>query len=200
MDKESNGSNGTSADFPPFDGSACCRLLVNSLDKRMPPLKHFLHKPYFWLVCCLIASFSLLAYPVYVIRPFRYQGPTELAAALVVLQVRLYLQIALAIAAIGLFVCCWRSSRRILGRIFAALLLLFTLGFGYLSRVNIYELMFHPLKRPVFADASKMKLDGAEQVIAIKVNNAARAYPIRIISYHHIVNDFLAALPVVATY
>jgi hypothetical protein len=159
----------------------------------------FFRTPYVWLICCLIAAFFLLAYPIYVIRPFRYQGPKELAVALAVLQLRSYLQIALAVAAIGLFVWCWKRSK-IAGRIFAALLALCILGFGYLSRINVYELMFHPMQKPVFADASKTKLDGAEQVIVIKVNNAARAYPIRIISYHHIVNDFLAGLPVVATY
>jgi hypothetical protein len=164
-------------------------------------LQRFLHKQYFWLVCCLILSFFLLAYPMYVIRPFRYQGSTELAIALVIVQIRPYLQIASALIALGLFVWCWRSSvRRIRDRVVAALLLLCTLGSAYLSRFNVYELMFHPLKQPVFADASRTKLDGAEQVIAISVNNTARAYPIRIISYHHIVNDFLAGLPVVATY
>jgi hypothetical protein len=43
-------------------------------------------------------------------------------------------------------------------------------------------------------------LAAAEPVIAISVDGVARAYPIRIISYHHIINDTLAGEPVVATY
>jgi hypothetical protein len=61
-------------------------------------------------------------------------------------------------------------------------------------------MMFQPLRRPTFKDVSRTRLDGGEQVIAVKVARTARAYPIRVISYHHIVNDELAGLPIVATY
>jgi hypothetical protein len=61
-------------------------------------------------------------------------------------------------------------------------------------------MMFHPLEKPAFSPAPKTGLDGGEQVIAIIVNGAARAYPIRVISYHHIVNDVVGGVPVVATY
>jgi hypothetical protein len=44
------------------------------------------------------------------------------------------------------------------------------------------------------------KLDGKEMVIAVNVGGAARAYPIRIISYHHIANDTVGGVPIVATY
>jgi hypothetical protein len=43
-------------------------------------------------------------------------------------------------------------------------------------------------------------LDGAEEVIAVHIGTAARAYPVRSMSYHHIVNDVLGGLPIVATY
>jgi hypothetical protein len=74
------------------------------------------------------------------------------------------------------------------------------LGFGGLSRVNVYELMFHPVGQPEFVAASATKLDGAEKVLAIRVGEEARAYPIRSISYHHIVNDRLGGVPIAATY
>jgi hypothetical protein len=48
--------------------------------------------------------------------------------------------------------------------------------------------------------ASESKLDGAEKVIAISLGGVARAYPIRSMSYHHIVNDEVNGVPVVATY
>jgi hypothetical protein len=147
----------------------------------------------------LVAGF-LLIYPVYVIWPFRYQGPKELLVALGVLRVRMPLQVLLAIVAIGCTVWIWKRRGRVIGRIVAVLLAVMTIGFAVLSRINLYELMFHPLSAPVFAAAAKSKLDGVEQVIAVKVQNTARAYPIRILSYHHMVNDYLAGLPIVATY
>jgi hypothetical protein len=60
--------------------------------------------------------------------------------------------------------------------------------------------MFHPLRRPTFKNVSGTRLADSEQVIAIKQARTARAYPIRVISYHHIVNDLVGGLPIVATY
>ncbi len=69
-----------------------------------------------------------------------------------------------------------------------------------LSRVNIYEIMFHPFDRPSFSTADQMQLDADEKVIAVNIGHEARAYPIRIISYHHVINDEVDGVPIVATY
>jgi hypothetical protein len=71
---------------------------------------------------------------------------------------------------------------------------------AFLARVNIYELMFHPLIHPSFTAARDVKLDGAEKVIAVRIGGEARAYPIRGMSYHHVVNDVLGGIAIVATY
>ena len=149
---------------------------------------------------CLFVALFLLAYPLYVIRPFRYQGARELAFALNVLRFRTMFNISLAVLAGALLVYLWRTRPRWTPRIFALLCTVLVIGCGILSRVNVYELMFHPLTRISFSLASKAKLDGDEEVIAIQVGSAARAYPIRSMSYHHIVNDVLAGEPIVATY
>jgi hypothetical protein len=153
-----------------------------------------------WLVFTFLAALFLLAYPVYVIRPFRYQGARELALALNVLQIRPYLQVGLSVFSVLLLVRCWGTRRPLPARILGSVLTLAVVGFAVLSNVNVYELMFNPLARPTFAAATKAKLDSKEQVIAIKVRKSARAYPIRDISYHHIVNDVVGGLPIVATY
>jgi fatty acid desaturase len=174
-------------------------VLLHSV-RDMSRITTFWRGPYAWLLSCLLASFFILAYPLYVIRPFRYQGPRELNAALAILRIRATVQIALASAAAILGVWCWRRSRRTAPRVLAALAALATLGCGMVSRINIYELMFNPLGDPVFTSAAKTKLEGTEQVIAVKLASAARAYPIRVISYHHMVNDVVAGVPIVATY
>ena len=163
-------------------------------------MKSVLRNPYVWLSACLIASFLLLAYPIYVIRPFRYQGPKELALALQVTRFRSALEIGIGLLAVLLALIAWKRVSRLLPRIVAVLIAALTIVCGVLSFANVYELMFHPMRLPVFKEASRTKLDGAEQVIAVKVGREARAYPIRIISYHHIVNDVLAGVPIVATY
>ena len=73
-------------------------------------------------------------------------------------------------------------------------------GTALLCRINIYELMFHPFERPSFSTAGQVKLDGDEKVISVSGGKVARAYPIRVISYHHVINDDLAGVPIVATY
>jgi hypothetical protein len=157
-------------------------------------------KPILWLGIILVLSFVLLVYPIYVIRPFRYQGPHELALALMVLRVRPFFQIALAIAGLACLARWWPRSRGALRKVSASVCALLVIICGVLSRVNVYELMFHPLERAEFASVSEAKLDGDEQVIAVKIGDAARAYPIRSMSYHHVVNDTLGGVPLAATY
>jgi hypothetical protein len=157
-------------------------------------------KPLLWLAGCVLLSFVVLAYPLYVIRPFRYQGPRELAVALTVMRFRPFLEIALLVTALGLLVFSWRQARGAWRKIAASWCALLVILFGILSRVNVYELMFHPLDRPTFSPSSKAKLDSGEEVIAVHIGGAARAYPVRSMSYHHIVNDVLGGLPIVATY
>jgi hypothetical protein len=66
--------------------------------------------------------------------------------------------------------------------------------------VNVYEIMFHPISQPSFAAASDVRLDGDEKVIAVRIGSASRAYPVRNIAYHHVVNDVVGGVPIAATY
>ena len=152
------------------------------------------------LLACLALSLACVIYPVYVIRPFRAQGARELAVALVVMRFRFAATLISAAAAVTGVVLCWRSQPRRWRRGFAVAGGVVVCILAVLARVNIYELMFHPDDRPSFADASQMKLDADEKVIAVKIGEAARAYPIRNISYHHIINDVIDKVAIVATY
>lgn len=145
-------------------------------------------------------SFFFLAYPMYVIRPFRQQGPHELAVALQMLRLRPGVEMICAVSAVLAAVLYWRAQPKILRRLGVAFAAALVILFTGLSRVKIHEIMFHPMGRPSFAAPGDSKLDGAEMVIAVHQGGEARAYPIRIISYHHIVNDVVGGVPIVATY
>ena len=157
-------------------------------------------RPFYWLILCVVISFILLAYPIYVIRPFRYQGARELAVALAVTRFRFLIDIALIACSVTALVFAWRRARSAWARVAACSLTLLVIAVGVLSRLNIYELMFHPIDRPEFSPSAKSKLNDNEEVLAVRVREQARAYPVRSISYHHIVNDVLGGLPIVATY
>ena len=152
-----------------------------------------------WL-SCLAVAFLCAAYPLYVIRPFRAQGPRELAVALVVLRFRPAITVLSTMAALATLIWYWRLQKRILWRLVAvagtACVALLTLA----ARVNVYEVMFHHLDHPQFAAAGKVKLDNDEKVIVVKIGDVARAYPIRSMSYHHVVNDVVGQTAIVATY
>jgi len=152
----------------------------------------------------LIAAFSIallfLAYPMYVIQPFRRQGPRELALALRAIQIRPLVEILCVAAALIALVLYWPRQERRRRRTLAAAGTLLTCAFMALSRVNVYELMFHPDRNPVFVSARQAKVDADDKVLAVKIGASARAYPIRSIAYHHIINDTVGGEPIVATY
>jgi hypothetical protein len=69
-----------------------------------------------------------------------------------------------------------------------------------MSRLNYFEWMFHPVDTPQFESASSSKLDKGEMILALRYGSDARAYPIREMAYHHVLNDVVAGVPVAVTY
>jgi hypothetical protein len=61
--------------------------------------------------------------------------------------------------------------------------------------------MFRPVPAPGFAEAADAP-DVADEdlVLGVVLGEDARAYPVRALAYHHLVNDVLAGEPIVATY
>jgi uncharacterized protein DUF3179 len=147
-----------------------------------------------------IASLACMVYPLYVIRPFRHQGARELAAALFVKQVGPVASIVFGLLGMAMVWFVWSNSRKWLPRATAVVLALLGIAGAYLARVNVYELMFHPIDSPRFDSAEKVKIASDDMVIAVKVKDERRAYPIREMAYHHVVNDTLAGEPIAATY
>ena len=66
--------------------------------------------------------------------------------------------------------------------------------------INPFEHMFHPLGEPKYLAADRAAIDANDMVIAVTLGGESRAYPIREMGYHHIVNDRLHGLPIVVTY
>ena len=153
-----------------------------------------------YLLFCFLIAAAVLVYPFYVIRPFRHQGPRELMVALAVLRYRPFVVMLCALGSVGALIQFWPRETRVWRRVAAVTGVVVVAAVAWLTRINIYELMFHPFDRPSFSDAANAKFDGDEMVIAVNVGKAARAYPIRIISYHHIVNDVVDGVPIAATY
>ena len=69
-----------------------------------------------------------------------------------------------------------------------------------MSRLNYFEWMFHPVDSARFESASASKLDKSEMILAVRYGSDARAYPIREMAYHHVLNDVVGGVPVAVTY
>ena len=149
---------------------------------------------------CLALSLFCVIYPFLVIWPFRAQQPGQLAAALMILRFGPAVTLISAGAAVVAVILYWRAQPRRWRRVLPVAATVFTCVLAWLARVNIYEMMFHPDTRPTFRAAAQTKLDNNEKVIAVKIGDAARAYPIRSVSYHHVINDVLDKVALVATY
>lgn len=151
------------------------------------------------LFLCAGVAFLAFAYPMYVIRPFRAQGERELAVALMVRRWGPPLAIASAIGAVVLVASLWKNSRW-LRRTASVAVGLFTAAFAVLAHINVYEMMFHPIAAVDFLPAREAKLDLDDMVMAVKVGRDSHAYPIRMMGYHHVVNDWVGGVPLVGTY
>jgi hypothetical protein len=136
------------------------------------------------LLVCLAVSLFCVAYPTYVIRPFRAQGARELLAALSVLRYRNAVTILSALVAIGSALAYSRRTTETPSRLAAVLGALAVCVLAALARVNVYEqLMFHAVDRPAFQAASEAKLDRDDKLIVV-----------------HVVNDEVGGTALVATY
>jgi hypothetical protein len=152
------------------------------------------------LFALALVSLACFVVPMYVIRPFRHQGATELSVALFVKQIGPWLSIGCALLALAIVIVGWARMRGWVSRSVAIVALLLAVGGVYLARLNVYELMFHPLGPPQFQAAKDSHIDKDDMVITVRVNGVSRAYPIREMAYHHVVNDTVAGEPIVSTY
>lgn len=146
-----------------------------------------------------LACLALAGYPMYVIRPFREQTPAALARALwVLLHFKpILLLLALGITALALLL--WRRTHWI-ARLFLIPSIAIVLLAAASAWINPYEKMFHPFGEPRYLAAQQASVDAGDMVIAVTLGGQSRAYPIREMGYHHIVNDRLHQLPIVVTY
>ncbi len=155
--------------------------------------------PALCLFLASLATFALAAYPIYVIRPFREQTPAALERALWVLMHNKPLLLMLPSSITVLALLLWRHAGWV-----ARSLLVPAMGITILAAVsswiNPYEKMFHPVGAPNFLASNLTTIDANDMVIAVTLSGESRAYPIREMGYHHIVNDRLHGLPIVVTY
>jgi hypothetical protein len=104
-----------------------------------------------------------------------------------------------AIVCLMLGLILWGAASKSRKFILASVMVLVAFA-AVMSRLNYFEWMFHPIDTARFESASASKLEKGEMVLAIRYGSDARAYPIREMAYHHVLNDVVAGAPVAVTY
>jgi hypothetical protein len=149
------------------------------------------------LLAILVAAATVIT-PYWVMRPFRSQGPTELMVALTTLRVAPWVLAAMVALALWMVVRGWSSGW--LRRIITVLALLVVLGGAALSRINPFEEMFAPLPRRELVALADAPWAADDVMMTVRVGEAVRAYPVRVVAYHHVLNDVLGDTPLAVTY
>jgi hypothetical protein len=116
------------------------------------------------------------------------------------MRARSFIEILCVMVAVSASAWYWRSPLAGWRRALSAMAALLVGVFAGLSFINIFEVRFHSVSQPDFISSRDAKIDPDDKVISVRIGGAARAYPIRSMAYHHIVNDVVAGIPIVATY
>ncbi len=148
-----------------------------------------------------LALAGLVVAPLWIDNPFSTQTARSLAAAY---DLRRWAPLA-SMVGVGvmtvLVVAVCREWRRPLARVAVALALAVALGAAWFARQNPFEWMYGPLPRPAFVSVREASfVEPNDLVLAVSLNGDSVAYPIRQLFYHHLVNDVVGGVPLVATY
>jgi len=153
------------------------------------------------LALVTLASVFWVGIPVYIIRPFSPQTAGGMSLSYSLRSWSGVVTIAALLLGVTLCALAWRRLRKQWTRGLLVIPVLILALCAWAARQNHFEWMFAPIQAPeyVAADLADHVIDD-ELVLGLAYDGEARAYPVRALAYHHIVNDVIAGEPVVATY
>jgi hypothetical protein len=137
--------------------------------------------------------------PAFIIRPFSHQTASGLALAMALRQRAPWATLAAVLICVLFALILWNVVNRWRKVVLAVVMVLVTFS-AVMSRLNYFEWMFHPIPSAQFESASASKLGKDEMILAVRFGSDARAYPIREMAYHHVLNDVVEGVPVAVTY
>ena len=154
-----------------------------------------------WIVFGLSALIAIVMFfiPAFIIRPFAHQSAAGLGLAMHLRQRAPWGTLIAAFFCLAFALSLWRGSN-LWRRIVLVGVMLPVVFSTVMARLNYFEWMFHPIESQKFESAAASKLGGSEMILTVRFGEDARAYPIREMAYHHILNDVVAGVPIAVTY
>ena len=154
----------------------------------------------FGLLLLIVATAATLVVPMWLIRPFAPQTPRGIAVAFWLRRLAPWTTVLAVLAALALAAWLWRGARWWTRLALPVAVALLAAG-AWAARQNVFEKMFAPLPATRFAPAAQASwVAEDEPVLAVALGGEARAYPVRQLAYHHVVNDVVGGVPIAATY
>ena len=161
-----------------------------------------LNRKFVWLVffVVVLALLAIVLTPVYLIMPFKAQTPRAMQVSFLMRRWSPLLTLAGAALLLAFSVGLWRGGRW-WSRAALIILMVPVFAAAWLARQNHFEWMFNPLPNPAYARSSEASfVNEDDRVMALTMGDESVAYPIRIMAYHHLVQDTVGGTPIVATY
>jgi riboflavin transporter FmnP len=146
-----------------------------------------------------VVAIGFFFIPAFIIRPFAHQSGSGLRVAMALRQSAPLPTLIAAVVCILLAVLLWESGN-LRRKVILSCIVILVLFSAVMSRLNYFEWMFHPVDSPQFEAEAASKLAGKEMILAVQYGRDARAYPIREMAYHHILNDVVQGVPIAVTY
>ena len=153
------------------------------------------------LITGLLLLFAAEILRVYFVMPFPGSQHKDTVALAYLISGNIILIRILALALIILpLLEVFKRGKIWLRIVLSTTLVLYAVVFFFLNYHFEADKMFHQPKQKVFAAPDADTTDKNELVIGVAINGEAKAYPIRIIGYHHQVMDTVGNTPVMITY
>lgn len=152
------------------------------------------------LLLIVVATVAIVAIPVFVIMPFKAQTAAGVEWSYWLRRCSPVATVVATVLFLAICVALWRGARWP-ARLAMPALLAPLVAVTWFARQNHFEWMFNPLPNAGYVVAAEAGfVDGADMVMAIKINGEAVAYPVRQMAYHHVINDVVGGKPITATY
>ena len=152
------------------------------------------------LLALIAIVIAIVLTPVFLIMPFKAQTSRILEVSYLMRRWSPVVTGLASLLILTLTIRLWLSGRW-WSRIILVLLLAPVFAATWLARQNHFEWMFNPLPNPAYAKAADVTfVNDDDRVLSVTLANESVAYPIRLMGYHHVVQDTVGGTPIVATY
>ncbi|HSF42118.1 MAG TPA: DUF3179 domain-containing (seleno)protein [Thermoanaerobaculia bacterium] len=154
----------------------------------------------FFVLLLVLLALAVVFIPAWTLQPFKAQTPEGVEMSYLLRRWSPVVTLLALAGALGLAVRLWGGARWWS----RALLVLSLVPLGaavWFSRQNHFEWMFAPPAAVASVPAAEADwVAEGDMVLAVESNGEAAAYPVRQVAYHHVVQDVVGGVPIVATY